>query len=184
MTATLVLPSHSYEKSYRDYIAELGQEERYPFQMDLDYRNFSALLERLRDFSDGVNIPSGYVRSSTYWLVDDQELVGVSSLRHHLNKEIMACGGHIGLGIRPSYRGKGLGNVLMALTIQEARKLGIKDIHIHCHESNEASVRMIVRNGGVLHSKIGVGEPTEVVLRYVLAAPNSSFKPTPHRSFS
>src|SRR5690606_29423812 len=122
MTAALVLPGFEYEGSYRNYIAELGAEERYPFQMDFPNGDFHALLERLRKFAAGVKVPSGYVRTSTYWLVDGGELIGVSSLRHRLNKQLAERGGHIGLGIRPSYRGRGLGTTLLALTLQEARR--------------------------------------------------------------
>ena len=181
MTVSLILPSREYEQSYCKYIAELGEEERYPFQLDLEHDDFDSLLQRLEDFSNGVNIPSGYVTTSTYWLIEGHELIGVSSLRHHLNARIKECGGHIGLGIRPSHRGRGFGAKLLTLTLQKAHQAGIGEIHIHCHKSNEASVRMIVRNDGVLHSEIKVGNPPETVQRYVVPAPNNSFKPTPLR---
>ena len=170
MTPALILPDRKYEKSYRDYIAELGDEERYPFQMDLEHDDFGALLDRLRDFADGVDIPAGYVPSSTYWLVQGEELVGVSSLRHWLSDELRERGGHIGLGIRPSRRGRGLGSRLLGLTIREARSRDIGDVLIHCYEGNEASARMIERNGGVLQSGISVDGPGEVVQRYVVPA--------------
>ena len=182
MTLSLVLPSHEYEQSYGEYIVELGREERYPFQLDFEHRDFDALLQRLADFSQGVNIPSGYVASSTYWLVEGPELLGVSSLRHHLNARIKECGGHIGLGIRPSFRGRGLGTELLSLTLLRAHQMGIREVHIHCHKSNESSGRMIVRNGGVLHSEIEAGNPAEIVQRYVVQAPNNAFKPKPLRS--
>ncbi|AKC85484.1 GNAT family N-acetyltransferase [Pseudoxanthomonas suwonensis] len=169
MTATLVLPGRGYERSYRGYILELGDEERYPFPLDFEYRDFAALLRRLDEFANGIDIPEGFVPSSTYWLVEGGEIVGVSNLRHRLNERIRQCGGHIGLGIRPSRRGRGFGNALMALTIREARKRGIEDVHIHCHKGNEASARMIVRNGGVLDSEIEDGEPAGIVQRYVVA---------------
>ena len=179
MTMTLVVPSPEYEQSYRDYIVELGDEERYPFQLDLEHHDFGALLDRLDQFFKGSNIPAGYVQTSTYWLVDGKELIGVSSLRHHLNDAIAECGGHIGLGIRPSRRGLGLGNTLMALTIREARTLGIGDIHVHCHEGNEASERMIVSNGGVLRSQLTLRDAAVTVQRYVVSALDNSFKPSP-----
>jgi predicted acetyltransferase len=170
MEATLVLPSIEYEQSYGAYILELGDEERYPFPLDLDHQDFPALLERLNNFAIGVNIPEGFVPSSTFWLVHRGDLIGVSSLRHHLNEGIRNCGGHIGLGVRPSFRGRGFGNLLMALTIQEARNRGIGEIHIHCHKDNEASARMIINIGGLLESEIEHGEPAAVVQRYVVAA--------------
>ena len=169
MAFSLVLPTQKYEQSYREFIAELGDEERYPFQLDLDHSDFNALLKRLDDFANGIDIPEGYVQSSTFWLVDGDVLVGVSSLRHHLNEKIKECGGHIGLGIRPSYRGHGLGTELLARTLTEARQRGIGEVHIHCHKDNEASGRMIVRNGGVLHSEIEIGDPAVTVQRYLIS---------------
>lgn len=169
MTAALILPSLAYEQSYDHYIVELGDEERYPFPLDFDYRPFGALLQRLQDFAEGNNIPDGYVPSSTFWLVEGGEILGVSNLRHRLNQRIRKCGGHIGLGIRPSYRGRGLSHVLMALTIQEARKRGISALHLHCHKDNEASARMILRNGGLLDSEIDDGQPAKTVLRFIVS---------------
>jgi len=149
VTVELILPRLEYEPSYGAYIGELGDEERYPFPLDFEHTDFAALLRRLGDFASGVDLPDGFVPSSTYWLVEGSELIGVSNLRHYLNDRIRHHGGHIGLSVRPSYRGRGLGNVLLSLTIQEARKKDIAPIHIHCHKSNTASVRMIARNENV-----------------------------------
>ena len=165
----MVLPDLAYERSYGAYILELGEEERYPFPLDFEHKDFLALIKRLSDFANAVNIPEGFVPSSTYWLVENGELIGVSNLRHYLNERIKKSGGHIGLGVRPSFRGRGFGHLLMALTIQEARRKSIREIHIHCHKNNEASVRMIISNGGVLDSEITGRESEEIVQRYVVA---------------
>ena len=77
--------------------------------------------------------------------------------------------GRRGLGIRPSCQGKGLGTALLALTIQEARAIGIGAIHVHCMKGNVASVGMIVANGGVFDSEVEYGTPVEVIQRYVIA---------------
>ncbi|MEM9304502.1 MAG: GNAT family N-acetyltransferase [Pseudomonadota bacterium] len=171
MTAALQLPSPELEESYRSYIEELGDEERYPFPLDFAYDDFLAWLRRVEAFAAGVDLPEGFVSSTTFWLVRDEEIIGVSNLRHTLNAGLAHCGGHIGLGVRPSWRGNGVGNRLMALTIQEARKRGIGAVHVHCHKHNIASARMIVGNGGVLDSEIEDGEPPEIVQRYVIPAP-------------
>lgn len=166
MTFQLILPRLEYESSYGDYIRELGDEERYPFPLDFEHGDFAALLRRLDDFASGANLPANFVPASTYWLVQGSELVGVSNLRHYLNDRIRHSGGHIGLGVRPSYRGRGLGNLLLSLTIQEARKKGITQIHVHCHKSNTASARMIARNGGVLDSEVSDAGSEDVIQRY------------------
>lgn len=168
MLFELVQPDLRFQSSYEDYIAELGDEVRYPFPLDFDHRDFAALLRRLEDLAEGRNIPEGFVPSSTFWLVCGDTLAGVANLRHCLNDRIRHCGGHIGLGVRPSFRGQGLGRTLMAMTIEQARMRGIGELHIHCHKDNEASARMIVANGGVLDSEIDDGQPARVVQRYVI----------------
>lgn len=162
----LVLPDAQYEQSYRAYIAELGDEERYPFPLDFDHSDFSAMLSKLQDFDRGIDLPDGFVPSTTYWLIEDNELAGVSNLRHYLNDRIRYAGGHIGLGIRPSQRGKGLGKLLMKLTLEKAGALGIQPVHIHCYKHNESSARMILANEGRLESEIGEGG--EVIQRYLV----------------
>ena len=85
--------------------------------------------------------------------VDGGKIVGVTNVRHFLNENIEFCGGHIGLGIRPSCRGRGLGNYLMQLSIEYLVKMGSQKIHIHCYKENESSARTIINNGGVLVSE-------------------------------
>lgn len=165
---SLIRPRAAYAQSYRDYIRELGDQERYPFPLDFEHNDFAALLKRLRDCADGIGLPEGFVANSTFWLVDGNELVGVSNLRHELNDGLRAHGGHIGLGVRPSRQGRGLGKLLLALTIREATSLGIDEIHVHCHKGNFASAGMILANGGVLRSEVAYGHAGEIVQRYVI----------------
>jgi predicted acetyltransferase len=165
----LLLPSADYEQSYREYIQELGDEERYPFTLDFDHADFPALLVKLESFRQGIDIPEGFVPATTYWLVDGCEILGVSNLRHKLNDRIRHVGGHIGLGIRPARRGKGFGSYLLELTLEKAFERGIKSVHVHCHKHNEPSSRMIIANGGSLESEINEGG--KIVQRYVINAP-------------
>lgn len=163
----LIHPNSSYQRSYSQYITELGDEERYPFPLDFEYADFAALLDRLNEFRKGIKLPKGYVPSSTYWLVDKNELIGVSNLRHFLNDNIRESGGHIGLGIRPSYRGKGLGSLLMALTLEKAKAKGINEVHVHCYKENKASAAMIIANKGELESEIQDSNSDELIQRYI-----------------
>ncbi len=164
----LVEPSNRLGPSFHRYISELGNEERYPFVLDFDASDFTAWLNRIRRLARPVGSPDAPVPSSTYCLVDGEELVGVSNLRHQLNDQVRHIGGHIGLGIRPSQRGRGLGTVLMARTIDKATAIGLTDLHIHCHANNPASAAMIVANGGVLHSQVAAADGL-IVQRYVVS---------------
>jgi len=161
----LVTPSTTYQESYLSYIKELGNEERYPFTLDLEFEDFTTLLNRLEDYSFGRNLPEGTVQNTTLWLVDVNEIVGVTNVRHYLNEVITHCGGHIGLSIRPSQRGNGLGNLLIQLSIDHLKKLGVHHIHIHCYKGNEASSNAILHCGGKLDSEIEVDN--HIVQRYI-----------------
>lgn len=169
MDAKLVQPEARFEQSYVAYIRELGDEVRHPFPLDFDYDDFAALLARLEGYSRGENIPDGFVPHSTFWLVQGDELVGVSNLRHRLNERLEAYGGHIGLSIRPSRRSQGLGRLLLKLTAERAKERGISTVHVHCYRSNTASSMVILRNGGVLVSEGKHAASNEIIQRYHVA---------------
>lgn len=162
--SNLIIPTADFEASYLSYIAELGDEERYPFPLDFEHHDFTAMLARIEAFRQGTNLPAGYVPSSTYWLMHENEMVGCTNIRHYLNAQIEHCGGHIGLSIRPSRRGQGFGVQLMQLSIAKAQQLGNSCVHIHCHAHNHASRMVIESCGGKLHSEVTIDD--EHVLRF------------------
>ena len=162
----LIKPNTNYQASYLSYIKELGDEERYPFPLDFNHSDFTSMITRIDDFRQGVNVPDGYVSSSTYWLVENQEIIGVSNLRHYLNDQLLKAGGHIGLGIRPSCRGRKLSIQLLQMTLVKAVSRGINEVHLHCYADNTASANMILACEGVLDSVVEDGE--HIVQRYVI----------------
>lgn len=167
----LIAPHVGLAHSYNDYIAELGDEERYPYPMDLPHHDFPRLVNLLTDFAKGKRLFPNMVANSTFWLVDNNEIVAVSHLRHVLNDSLRHMGGHIGLGVRPSCRGRGISKKLLNLTIGEAKKRHIHTIHIHCYKDNLASVNMIVACGGLLDTELP-SDPEKVdspiVQKYIL----------------
>lgn len=168
MDIKLISPTEALESSYREYIEELGDEERYPYPMDLDHTDFSALIRKLNNFSRGIDLPELLVPNSTFWFTHEEKLIGVSHLRHSLNEQLREAGGHIGLSIRPSYRGKGLSKNILSQTVLKANELGVREVHIHCHKDNVASARMILSVGGILESEIPEQGNENIVQRYVV----------------
>jgi predicted acetyltransferase len=73
-------------------------------------------------------------------------------------------GGHIGYYIRPSQRGKGYGNLILHLSLEKARELGLKRVLVTCDDNNDASLKTIENNGGKLVDKIK-GEGSVVLTR-------------------
>ena len=125
---------------------------------DLSCSDFPGYLKRHVDMSKGLGIDlSRYVPQTTYWLFVDGRPVGVGRLRHRLNEFLMTVGGHVGYSIRPSERGKGYGNLILAELLEKARQLGIADVLITCREDNAPSRKVIERNGGILEDVIDGG---------------------------
>lgn len=127
-----------------------------------DHHNFEAYLAEL----DIQEARDGKVPTMTCFCLDTEtnRFVGAVNIRHYLNDFLMRYGGHIGDGIRPSMRGKGLGTKMVALALDECRKLGIERVLMICHTENTASARTIQKNGGILENHAMQGD--EEIERY------------------
>ncbi|WP_407570465.1 GNAT family N-acetyltransferase [Deinococcus altitudinis] len=144
MTFTLHRPSLSLLPGFRDALAE-EQADGQSLHLTPEAlpAHIAALLARSHD------VPPGRVPETVYWGVVDGEYVGRVSLRHCLNPHLERWGGHIGYGVRPSRRGQGYGHALLAAVLPYARALGLKQVLLHCDETNLASARIIEVAGGV-----------------------------------
>ena len=171
---SLTTPTVEYEQSYRSYIEELDDSERYPFTLDFEFDDFAELVKRLNDFSLGIGVPEGWVPHTTFWLVDNSEIVGVSSLRHRMTKELKRIGGHIGFGVRPSAQGRGVAKELLRQTLQQARQHDIEEVLVICLKENAASARVIQANGGIIESEYAVPEYRGLLQRYVITLGQTS----------
>ena len=91
--------------------------------------------------------------ASPRWIVEDGQVVGAIVLRHLFDDEH----GHIGYGVCPSARRRGLASWALAQMLDEARAVVTDErVLIVCEAENVASARTIELNGGVLE-RIGNG---------------------------
>ena len=166
--ARLVVPSAAHKDSYRALVREFAGrgEPLVPFTLSLPNENFEAFLAELAGAERGIGIPADFVPHSTFWLVEDGEVVGVSNLRHRLTPRLLEEGGHIGYGIRPGARDRGLGKAILALTLREAARRGIGRALLTCAKANAQSAAVIAANGGVLESEVFVASRGEIVQRW------------------
>jgi predicted acetyltransferase len=119
-----------------------------------------VLLQRMVDYSKGRSLPDGWIPASFFWLLDDAgAVVAASSLRHTLTPLLQVHGGHIGYRVKASERGKGYGTQILALTLPEAKRLGLERVLLTVDSDNERSIRIIERNGGVMEDE-GIDETT------------------------
>jgi predicted acetyltransferase len=119
-----------------------------------DAKTLAGYLQSLVDMDMGVNLRPQWVPMTTFWLVNhEDEIVGVSRLRHRLTPSLLEDGGHIGYYVQPDYRGRGYGKIILTLTLQEARKLDIERALLTVRHDNTPSIRIIETSGGVMEDE-------------------------------
>lgn len=118
----------------------------------LDYHDFADYCRNL----DITDTNSGLVPDSTYFCLDEERnrMVGAVNIRHYLNDALLRNGGHIGDGVRPSERRKGIATEMIGLALQKCRELGIRKVLMVCDKENIGSAKSIIRNGGILENEI------------------------------
>jgi len=164
-------PHAGFQDSYRDLIRELRDagEPLIPFPLTFPNEDFPAFLELLAQSKRGEGPALGWVPHTTWWLVSDDVVVGVSNLRHALTDRLRLDGGSIGYGIRPSARRRGHAREILRCTLDRARELGLSEVILTCAKTNVASVRTILGAGGVFVSEDLLPERAEVVQRYQIS---------------
>jgi len=108
---------------------------------------FAAWVARLTDQSDPA-MDFGKHRCVYRWIVESDRVLGGIALRHG-SDDYVRWAGHIGYGIRPSARRRGLATWAMGRMLDEARVLGLDRVLAVCAVDNVASVKTVERCGGV-----------------------------------
>ncbi|MGZ4635163.1 GNAT family N-acetyltransferase [Oryzihumus sp.] len=84
-----------------------------------------------------------------WWIVDGEAVLGGIALRTVTNEMVVRLG-HVGYGIRPSARGRGIATWALGEVLPHARAAGLSRLLLVCLDDNVGSIRTIERNGGVL----------------------------------
>jgi predicted acetyltransferase len=100
---------------------------------------FAAWVARLTGAADRV---------TCRWIVADGQVLGGIALRHDDNDHVQWAG-HIGFGVRPSARRRGLAAWALARILEQARSRGMARVLLVCAADNVASAKTIERAGGV-----------------------------------
>ena len=83
------------------------------------------------------------------WIVEDGEVLGGIALRHESAQDVDVLG-HVGYGLRPSARGRGLAAAALREMLCLAKARGMNRVLLACFVDNVSSVKTIERCGGVL----------------------------------
>lgn len=117
---------------------------------DYDYLAFKGWLKIQDNWSKGINLPYGYVPQVCYWLIVNNQPVGLGKIRLGLTEQSQLEGGNIGYAIDSRFRGNGYGSVFLKLLLIKAKEKGLSNPLFTIKKSNIASKCVVEKNGGLL----------------------------------
>lgn len=158
--ACLVTPSLSFKEAFQNYykdylVLNAPDEQIYRDMYRKAEEDFEGYLQFIEDRKNGIGLPEGWTATHTFWLVDQDAVVGVLRIRPELLPGILEeVAGHMGYDIGPSVRGKGYGKTILKLGLSEAKRLGLSKALVVCNVDNEPSRKIIEVCGGIYDSDI------------------------------
>ena len=106
-------------------------------------------VESAEGFARWTSRVTALATARLWWIVDRDEVVGGIALRTANTDDVLQRG-HVGYGVRPSARGRGVATWALGEVLRHAQAAGLQRILAVCLEGNIASIKTIQRHGGVL----------------------------------
>lgn len=167
--AKLVYPDYIHEHLIKNYFQEtFAYGENYingdgGCHQSSDYNKW---LKKEKQNHLGINLDENFVPGTTYFYIENDQIIGTINIRHTLNDFLLKKGGHIGYSILPSQRKKGYATAMLKDAIEICKKWDIYPILITCNKENIASRKTIEKCGGVLENEYYDEGNKETILRF------------------
>lgn len=157
----------SLEDAYVRYVRDCHAVGLEYYDMAVD--DPKAFLSELIKHARGEALPDGWVQCTTYFCVEDGDIVGALRLRHQSNDFIDNVIGHIGYETHPKSRERGVATALLKHVKNKALE---GQAFIICETTNKPSEAVMLRAGAVLDTTLIDADNGVELLRYKLCATN------------
>ncbi len=129
------------------YKAECGAEVL-PFGLNPNNLPYEVFFDQITQLSDKDTLPAGWVKTIYYLLWNDDEIIGALNVRCEDSEFVLNHAGHIGYAIAPWKRKQGYASAALNMLLPIVKSFGINRVLLTCDIDNEASKRVIIKNGG------------------------------------
>ena len=75
------------------------------------------------------------------------------NIRYTLSEDMAEIYGHIGYGVRPTERRKGIATYMLKEALMKCKEKGMPEVILGCYEDNIGSNKTIIKNNGILYKK-------------------------------
>lgn len=133
--------------------------------------DYNAFLKNLEIWKNQERIKPNYSPQTTFGVFNGKKLIGIFTLRHTLKGALIHHGGNIGYLVRPSERKKGYGKMLLKLSLEKAKELGLEKILATCRDDNIGSIKVIESNGGIYENDYCDKALGKIFKRYWIKCP-------------
>jgi len=142
------------ESSFLDAVRECEADSLdYNFAVGFKHeKGFSTFRKQQEQWSQGKDLPMGFVPCSYYVGVLEDRIVGRIFLRHELNDFLARIGGHLGYCVVPSFRRQGIASQMLKISLPICAEMGLEKILVTCNVDNVASRKVIEKCGGIYES--------------------------------
>lgn len=151
----LVLPDKNMVNEANDFKNSFFREGEYIINGSalFDHLNFYEWLEMNEANRNQATVRADWVQATTFFAVreNDNKIVGIIDIRHNLNNMFLATyAGHIGYSVVPEERNKGIAVQMLTLAKCYCEELGLDKVMLSTASTNTASIKTILKCGGVL----------------------------------
>lgn len=132
------------ERRFYDMLQDIEEEHSYMHgAKDMPFEKFPMWLHRAEQLAE-LSTPYSF---TTYWILQDDEPIGIGVFQHVLTDELRENGGNIAYCIAPQHRRKGYGSVAIPLLVEKMRESDINEILFMINKSNISSIRCAEKAG-------------------------------------
>jgi predicted acetyltransferase len=133
---------------FRDACVAAGEDE-WPGARAVAHQDVHAYVGFLNEVAEAKNLPEGWVVSDTFWIVENETVVGELQIRHELTPFLSDVGGNIGYTVHPGYRSRGIATWALREALKLMAAHGEREAIVTCLQDNAASARVIEKCGGM-----------------------------------
>jgi predicted acetyltransferase len=130
-------------------------------------RDCEKLTDFLPPMANGIGIPAEHVPCTFMFAFNGHnKILGRVSIRHELTEHLENYGGHVGYGVLPEYRNRGVATEILRQSLEICKNdIGLSEVLITCDDDNLGSIKTIEKNAGTFIDKVSQ-EDGQLTRRY------------------